>query len=266
MDLRPLGTTGLWVSPIGLGTVKFGRTQGLKYPTGTRLPDDAAIRRLLDRAGELGINLLDTAPAYGSSEERLGQALRGARARWILVSKAGEEFADGISYFDFSAAAVTASVERSLQRLRTDHIDVLLLHSDGKDETAAHFEAAVDALLRLKREGKLRAIGLSGKTVAGGLLAVERMDVAMVTLNRYETQDRAVIAAAHRAGKGALIKKALASGQLDGADTNALEAAMALVFAEPGVSAAIVGTLDPEHLAADVRAAERAMRRSAPPP
>jgi len=261
MELRPLGGTGLSVSPIGLGTVKFGRTEGLKYPTGDSLPDDAALRRLLERAVELGINLLDTAPAYGSSEERLGRLLRGSRARWVLASKAGEEFADGASRFDFSAAAVIASVERSLRRLGTDCIDLLLLHSDGGDETQARFGHAIDALARLKQQGKLRAVGLSSKTVAGGLLAVEAMDVAMVTLNRDETADRAVIAAAHRAGKGILIKKALASGR----SAAALQAAMALIFAEVGVGAAVVGTLDPDHLAADVRAAEIALRRPAPP-
>jgi aryl-alcohol dehydrogenase-like predicted oxidoreductase len=264
MELRPLGATGLLVSPIGLGTVKFGRNQGLQYATDPALPDDAALRRLLDCAAELGINLLDTAPAYGSSEERLGQLLRGARERWILVSKAGEAFADGRSEFDFSAAGITASVEQSLQRLRTDRIDVLLLHSDGADETAARFEAAIDTLSRLKQAGKLRAIGLSSKTVAGGLLAVAHMDMAMVTLNREQTGDRTVIAAAHRAGKGILIKKALASGRFDGADAQALQAAMALVFAEPGVSAAIIGTHSPAHLAADVQAAEHALRPGVP--
>ena len=145
----------------------------------------------------------------------------------------------------------------------TDRIDVLLLHSDGAEETAARFAAAIEALSRLKRAGKLRAIGLSSKTVAGGLLAVAQMDVAMLTLNRDETRDRAVIAAARHAGKGVLIKKALASGRIGSAGADALEAAMALVFAEPGVSAAIVGTLSPEHLSADVLAAERAIRRSA---
>ena len=188
--------------------------------------------------------------------------MRGWRARWVIVSKAGEESGDGASRFDFSDVAVTASVERSLRRLGTDHIDLLLLQSDGGEETRARFCHAIDALARLKQQGKLRAIGLSSKTVIGGLLAVEAMDVAMVTLNRDETADRTVIAAAHRAGKGILVKKALASGR----SAAALQAAMSLVFAEAGVSAAVVGTLDPDHLAADVRAAEIVLRRPVPPP
>lgn len=77
---RPLGDTGLIVSPLGLGTVKLGRDQGVKYPNGFTIPDDAAARALLDQARALGINLIDTAPAYGVSEQRLGPLLRGQRA------------------------------------------------------------------------------------------------------------------------------------------------------------------------------------------
>ena len=94
---RPLGSTGLLVSPLGLGTVKLGRDQGVKYPNGFQIPDDDEARMLLKLARDLGINLIDTAPAYGRSEERLGPLLRGQRQDWVIVSKVGEEFADGQS-------------------------------------------------------------------------------------------------------------------------------------------------------------------------
>ena len=68
MELRPLGATGLQVSPLGLGTVKFGRNQGVKYPQAFNLPSDREALALLELAWDLGINLLDTAPAYGESE------------------------------------------------------------------------------------------------------------------------------------------------------------------------------------------------------
>ena len=99
--LRALGKTGLQVSALGLGTVKLGRDQGVKYPATYTLPDDRSAARLLDTARELGINLLDTAPAYGSSEQRLGRLLAGQRRHWLLCSKVGEEFVDGQSRFDF---------------------------------------------------------------------------------------------------------------------------------------------------------------------
>ncbi len=86
MELRDLGGTGIRVSSLGLGTVKFGRNEQVKYPRAFQLPDDRQIRALLELAIDLGINLLDTAPAYGSSMERLGKLLPGPRERWVIVS------------------------------------------------------------------------------------------------------------------------------------------------------------------------------------
>ena len=71
MIKRPLGSTGIDVSVLGLGTVKIGRNQQVKYPTGFKLPDDKAVVELFELAHALGINFIDTAPAYGSSEQRL---------------------------------------------------------------------------------------------------------------------------------------------------------------------------------------------------
>ncbi len=92
MELRPLGATSLSVSPLGLGTVKFGRNVGVKYPQPFDLPSDQEALTLLATAWDLGINLLDTAPAYGVSEERLGRLLQHCRRDWVIVTKVGEEF------------------------------------------------------------------------------------------------------------------------------------------------------------------------------
>ena len=67
MELRNLGATGIKISVLGLGTVKLGRDQEVKYPRGFKIPDDQAVRDLLALAQELGINFIDTAPAYGNS-------------------------------------------------------------------------------------------------------------------------------------------------------------------------------------------------------
>jgi aryl-alcohol dehydrogenase-like predicted oxidoreductase len=99
--MRPLGSTAMKVSALGLGTVKLGRDQGVKYPEGFTIPDDGQARALLAQARDLGINLIDTAPAYGNSEQRLGNLLRGQRDQWLICSKVGEEFDDGVSRFDF---------------------------------------------------------------------------------------------------------------------------------------------------------------------
>lgn len=255
---RPLGSTGFEVSPLGLGTVKLGRDQGVKYPNGFTIPSDGEARLLLAQARELGINLIDTAPAYGRSEERLGPLLRGQRDQWVIVSKVGEEFEDGQSSFDFSAAHTRRSVERSLQRLETDRIELVLVHSDGNDLEILEQEEVYQTLAALKQEGKIRGYGLSGKTVAGGLKALEQGDCAMVTYNLNEQAERPVLdyAAEHR--KAILVKKALASGHIclaPGVDP--VQASFELLFAHPGVSSAIVGTINPLHLAHNVATVAR---------
>jgi aryl-alcohol dehydrogenase-like predicted oxidoreductase len=259
---RPLGSTGLSVSPLGLGTVKLGRDQGVKYPNGFRIPDDAQARQLLDMARDLGINLIDTAPAYGMSEERLGPLLQGQRDHWVIVSKVGEEFVDGQSRFDFSPKHTRFSVERSLRRLETDRIELVLVHSDGRDLEILQHSGVYETLAELKREGKIRGFGLSGKTVEGGLLALQHGDCAMVTYNLNERAERPVLDYAQAHAKGILVKKALASGHAclsSGEDPVRLSFEM--LFAHPGVGAAIVGTINPQHLSDNVHTAAAVLTR-----
>lgn len=259
---RPLGDTGLRVSPLGLGTVKLGRDQGVKYPNGFSIPDDAQARQLLDLARSLGINLIDTAPAYGVSEERLGPLLQGQREDWVIVSKVGEEFDNGQSRFDFSAAHTRRSVERSLRRLRTDRIELVLVHSDGHDVQILRDSGVYETLAALKREGKILGFGLSGKTAEGGLLALEQGDCAMVTYNLDEQAERPVLDYAARHGKAILVKKALASGHAClNAHDNPLRRSFELVFGHPGVSAAIIGTINPRHLSENVETAAAVLQQ-----
>ena len=260
MELRPLGATGLRVSPLGLGTMKFGRNQGVKYPRAFDLPSDREALALLELAWDLGINLLDTAPAYGASEERLGRLLRQCRRDWVIVTKVGEEFYAGESRFDFSTAATRASVERSLRRLGVEALDVVLIHSSGDDLAILEREAVLPTLLDLKQAGLVRAVGMSSKTVAGGLRAVECSDVVMVTYNLSQREELPVIRAARAAGKGVLIKKGLLSGHLDQRlESDPVRASLELIYAEPGVSSVVVGTLNPDHFRVNVAAMDRAL-------
>lgn len=250
--MRELGNSGINVSALGLGTVKIGRNQGVKYPTSFELPDDAAVTQLLAQSRELGINLVDTAPAYGRSEQRLGQLLTN-RQQWVIVTKAGEEFTNGCSHFDFSAQHIRHSVERSLKRLKTDYLDCVLLHSDGNDMAILEQTDALETLLRLKEKGDIRAVGLSGKTVAGGLEAFHQgADVCMVTYNLQQQEELPVIEAAQLQGKGILIKKAFASGHLVEDQADPVNASLALSLNTPGVTSVIAGTINPIHLAENV--------------
>lgn len=244
--IHTLPGTRLQVSALGLGTVKLGRNQGVKYPENFSIPDDASIGSLLSAAWDAGIRLLDTAPAYGNSEERLGHLLQD-RQRWVIASKTGEEFTDGRSSFDFSASHTRMSIERSLKRLNTDYLDIVLIHSDGNDLDILQHSDCVETLQACKREGKVRAIGMSSKTIEGGILAASLMDVVMVTWN-LQQQDQAVVEYAREHSKGVLVKKALMSGHA-GTDKKAgVRESFASVFAEPGISSAIVGTINQGHL------------------
>ncbi|MGH1399057.1 MAG: aldo/keto reductase, partial [Alphaproteobacteria bacterium] len=251
MEKRRLGNTGIEVSALGLGTTKFGRNEGVKYPQGFEIPDEADLADLLGLAKDLGVNVIDTAPAYGLSEERLGRLLKGQREDWVIVGKAGEEFEGGESSYHFTPAHFEMSLERSLKRLQTDYIDVFLIHSDGNDLDILARDDLIATMQGFKDRGLVRGIGASTKTADGGIKALELMDVVMASYNPEYTDEAPVLdyAAAH--GKGVLLKKALSSGH-SGDPAEALRFGLA----HEGVSSAIVGTINPEHLRSNIRALE----------
>lgn len=241
-----LGNTGLKISRIGLGTVKFGRNTGIKYPTNFNIPDDQAIQKLLTVAKELNINLLDTAPAYGASEERLGTFLKNDRHYWVISSKVGEEFYQNQSVFNFNKKYIINSVKRSLKRLNTDYLDLLLIHSNGEDEKIINKFQVFEVLKELKQQGLIRSFGMSSKTLAGGLLTVNMADVVMVEYNRTYLNDLPIINEAAKQNKGVLIKKALGSGYLLPKDN------INFILNTQGVHSIIIGTINPSHLSENV--------------
>ncbi len=270
MKYREIAQTGIMVSPLGLGTVKFGRNQGVKYPSRFELPNDQQVRELLALSRDLGINLLDTAPAYGLSEQRLGQLMTN-RHDWVIETKVGEDFNEGASSFDFTAKGTHASVERSLQLLKTDYLDMVLIHSDGDDQRILEEEDVLDCLLDLRQAGKVRAIGISSKTVQGGLLAFAKdCDVVMSCYNPSYQDELPVLQAAAQQQRGILVKKAFASGHLDQLQManstphanlpktdHPIEAALQFIFSQQGVSSIILGTINPEHLCENVQLTEK---------
>ena len=278
-----LGKTDIRISRLGLGTVKLGRNQRVKYPEAFELPSDAAARQLLHCARDYGINLLDTAPAYGMSEERLGYLLRGERKDWVICTKAGEEFSrdygdglsetKGASNFDFEPAALRKSVERSLRRLRTDYLDIVLIHSDGNDEHLIHHHQVLHTLSELKHAGWIRAFGMSTKTVEGSLICAQEADVIMATFDPAQEGDLALMQSCATHKTGVLLKKIFNSGHLltqdhlIGDDTSRsceqsskhintiIEQQMKVIFAQTAVNSAIIGTLNCQHLRSNVQCA-----------
>ena len=144
---RPYGNTGLMVSALGLGAAQIGDT---------RL-EEAHVASLLDAALDAGITLVDTAPSYGCSEERIGRHLASRRKDFVLSTKLGYGVA---GYADWTGPCITAGIEQALRLLRTDRIDIAHLHSCPR--ATLESGAVIDALEQAKRDGKVRAIAYSG--------------------------------------------------------------------------------------------------------
>ncbi|MEX2489375.1 MAG: aldo/keto reductase [Pseudomonadales bacterium] len=244
-----LGATGLHVSPLALGTVKFGRNTDIKYPAPFDIPSDRELEKLLELTAELGINLLDTAPAYGTSEARLGKLLKGQRDKWIISTKVGEQYVSGKSIYDYSAAATRATLENSLRTLNTDYLDIVLVHSTGEDLTIINETDVLAVLNEYKDKGVIRSFGVSTKTVEGGLAALKSSDLAMVTFNLHDREQLPVLNRAAETNKGIMVKKALASGH-----TQDPGQSLRFVLDQPAVSTIVVGTINPDHLRQNVKA------------
>ncbi|MDP7069883.1 MAG: aldo/keto reductase [Phycisphaerales bacterium] len=255
MDHRPLGRTGLSVSRIGWGTVKIGRNAGVKYPAAFEVPSQADAEAIIHAMLDLGITLIDTAPAYGLAESRLGAALGERRREVVLCTKVGEQCEAGRSTHDFSSEAVKRSVQQSLRRLRTDDVELVLVHSDGRDVEIQTQTDLVETLASLREAGLTRAIGFSGKTPAGTEHALDWADVVMCEYSIDVTEHEDVIARAVDAGVGVLLKKVLGSGHLDA--PSALRHVLHDAPIAEAVASVVIGSLSPERMAANIRAIEQ---------
>jgi len=153
MEYATQGRTGLRVSKLGFGASPLGNEFGET--------DAAEGERAVHCAIDLGINYFDVAPYYGRTlaETRLGAALAGRRDKVILATKCGRFDING---FDFSAARIHLSIDESLQRLRTDYLDVFLAHDIEFVSETQIVEEAIPAMRSLQRGGKARFIGITG--------------------------------------------------------------------------------------------------------
>jgi aryl-alcohol dehydrogenase-like predicted oxidoreductase len=249
---RRLGRTEFTLSPIGFGAFKIGRNQGVKYPLSYQLPGDADVAKLLHGTVELGINYIDTAPAYGISEERIGNWLSKDKVTEVVVStKVGEAFERGTSKYDFSEAAVRESIARSRNRLGVKRLDIVFIHSDGSDLAILNDTDVVRVLIELRDEGAIAAIGFSGKTVEGAFAVISGgwADAIMVEYHLHDRSHESVITEAGKRGMGVIVKKGLASGRLNPSE------AIPFVLSNPNVTSMVIGGLSLDHMRENVRIA-----------
>jgi aryl-alcohol dehydrogenase-like predicted oxidoreductase len=186
MEYRPLGSAGVRVSAIGLGTNRFGTDA---------LPQQE-VNNLIDAALDLGINHIDTADIYvgGRSEETLGQALKGRWDRFFLATKFVSPTGEGPNDRGASRYHIANAVEASLRRLQSDHIDLYYVHHWEDDTPIAETLRALDDLIRA---GKVRYVGASSfaswQLAHANLLAEVRGWTPFVALqSHYHMLERAV--------------------------------------------------------------------------
>ncbi len=265
MHERAFGDTGLTVSALGLGAGQIGEDR----------VDDATAARVLHAALDAGIRLIDTARNYLTSEERIGRHLGARRDEFVLVTKVGYDV-EGAE--DWTGAAVTGGIERALRTLRTDVLDVALLHSCSL-ETLQRDDVA-DALVAARDAGKIRVAGYSGENEAlAWAVRSGRFGAVETSVNLVDQWSlREVLPSA--GGLGVIAKRPLANAPwrfaerpagsyaetywerlaalgIEPADGDWPGTAMRFAAFAPGVSSAIVGTASAEHLATAVAAVER---------
>jgi len=209
---RILGRTGLSVSVIGFGASPLGNVFGDVTPeTG---------KATVGHAIDSGINLFDVSPYYGLTlaEERLGAALAGRRHEVILATKCGRYGADN---FDFSAATVTREFENSLRRLQTDSVDLLQVHDVEFGSIDQIIHETLPAMRRLREQGKVRFIGVTG--FWPGLLARIAESTEVDTVLNYchanllmDDMNRELVPTAERIGIGLMNASPLRMGLLGG--------------------------------------------------
>ncbi|MBV9851307.1 MAG: aldo/keto reductase [Armatimonadetes bacterium] len=259
MERRTLGKTGLEVSILGFGGAEIGGGEASL----------ATVERLLGSAIDAGLNVIDTAECYGESEEKIGKAVGRRRDEFHLLTKCGH--AAGIDLPDWDRKLLEQSIDRSLQRLQTDRVDLVQLHSCGEDILR---QGDVIAVLQKARDaGKTRFIGYSGDQDAA-LYAVEcgAFDTLQTSLSLADQEPTTLtLPKAREANMGVICKRPIANAAWKHGDKapggysqtywerlqklgydfladprQAAEIALRFTLSQPGVHTAIVGTTNPD--------------------
>ncbi len=284
---RTLGRTGADVTILGYGAMELRGA-----PRGPEIGDEDA-GRLLNAVLDGGINLIDTSPDYGKSEELIGRYVGHRRDEFFLASKCGcliELPTDSPPPYphDYSPANVRADVEQSLRRLRTDRLDLVQVHMSPTRATLEE-NHTVEILQALQAEGKVRFIGMSG--ILPNLpehIAMNVFDVFQIPYSAVQRDHEDLVTQAAKTGAGTLIRGGAARGApseeknwttgplsqpacagqrnwaasgvedlISDSGMTKMEFTLRFTLSHPGLSSTIVGTANPAHLESNIAIAER---------
>jgi aryl-alcohol dehydrogenase-like predicted oxidoreductase len=283
LPTRTLGRTGLPVTVLGYGAMALDQER--MAPRGLAVPDEEA-GRVLNAVLDAGITFIDTSPDYGTSEEFIGRYIANRRDEYFLATKCGcrvEAVAGAGQGHVYTPANIRAAVEQSLQRLRTDHLDVVQFHGSPSPEEEPD---AIATLQALKQEGKVRFIGASSTLPRlAHHIALGVFDVFQIPYSAVQREHETAISDAAQAGAGTVIRGGVARGGpaeekqwsqrlvdtsadpqqiwrdakldelLDGASP--VEFVLRFTLAHPHLHTTIVGTGNVEHLRQNVEAARK---------
>lgn len=266
-SLVRLGSTDLQVSRHGFGAARIGDGAPLER-----------IEALFDGLLDLGITFIDTADCYAHSEELIGRYLGNRIGEFVIATKCGC-ITDGEQGEEYSRPVIERSIDRSLERMGLECLDLVFLHTCSADILRAG--EATDALLRARDAGKVRYTGYSGDDEdALQAISMGVFDAIQVTFNILnQTALDAVLPAAQGAGLGVVAKRPIANARLlpedspqfhagpywdpvrsllaeDGAWDDPLECSLRFTLSHPVISSAIIGTTDPSHARLNARRAQ----------
>ena len=229
MTVKALGSTSLNCSAIALGTVEIGMDYGIPSDMRSQRPDEAAATRFLNDALDLGVNFIDTAQVYGRSEELIGEALKGRRREYLLATKLTPIGAVDLNDSRLLREKVRASVANSLRLLKTDYVDVIMLHS----ATLAVIERAemvLPFLRELREEGIARYIGASVYEDAGvAAVACGGFDIVQIGYSALDrSPEQAMLPLAKKRGVGVVARSVLLKGALTPRHTSLPEELLAI--------------------------------------
>jgi aryl-alcohol dehydrogenase-like predicted oxidoreductase len=201
MEKRTLGKTGMDVTILGFGAAEIGYRG---------VPQDT-VGRLINSALDAGLNVIDTAECYPDSEEKIGQAASGRRNEYFLFTKVGHDGSSFAKGEHWNPAMMAASIDSSLQRLKTDRVDLIQLHSCTEEQLRQG--DVVDVVRRAREAGKTRFIGYSGDrhaalyAVASGTFDTLQISVSIADQEALDL----VLPAARQRGLGVIAKRPIAN-------------------------------------------------------